>query len=177
MMRIGRSLPVGLFLTLSALGALIWFEATEQGQPPRTEAGAPIAVPARAGNTAISGPPNGHDAWFREILARPLFSPDRKPVVTSARTAAGLPRLTGIVVAGSRRVAIFAANAGGRPNVVEAGSQLGIYRVLDITDSSVTVAGPAGTSVIKPVFDPAAANAVKSPLAPPRPEPPRPVAK
>lgn len=88
--------------------------------------------------------------WLNEIMARPLFSPTRRPVET---TVSGLPRLTGIVVAGSERVAIFAAPANEHPIVAHAGTRVGAYEVQTIADDGVTVVGPGGTTLIRPIFD------------------------
>jgi hypothetical protein len=96
--------------------------------------------------------PDPHEDWFRQILARPLFNPDRRPIDSGVR---GLPRLTGIVVAGSQRVAIFAGPANGHPVLAQAGARIGVYQVRSIDDDGVTVVGPAGTSLVRPTFDPA----------------------
>ena len=78
---------------------------------------------------------------------------DRRPAASGARSVSGLPRLSGIIVAGGRKVAIFAAP--GKPIVAEEGLRLGAYEVTAISDSGVTVAGPEGTTVLRPLFDPA----------------------
>jgi hypothetical protein len=67
-----------------------------------------IARPGRDLTPDLSATPNRHEAMLHDVLARPLFNPDRRPVETGVADARGLPRLTGIVVAGSQRVAIFA---------------------------------------------------------------------
>lgn len=160
----GRMMPIGLSLLFTILCAVIGVEVMAQRQAQQSDQAVPIIAPVRPDSPAISQPPDQRSAWFREILARPLFSPDRKPVAANARSAAGLPRLTGIVVTGTRRVAIFAGSSGGHPTVVEAGSEIGVYHVMDIADGTVTVAGPEGTTVIKPVFDPTSPAVVKAPL-------------
>ena len=125
---------------------------------------------------SVAGPADQHDAWFKETLSRPLFSPDRRPIGPEARTIRGLPRLTGIIVDGTRRVALFAAPPGGRPTVAEAGSHIGAYEVRDVADAGVVVMGPEGTTLIRPLFDPAPAPAPRVP-APARPEPARAIPK
>jgi hypothetical protein len=97
-----------------------------------------------------SGALGRRDAWLQEILARPLFNSSRRPAEGGMR---GLPRLTGIVLAGSRQVAIFEGRSGDHPIVVEAGGHVADYEVIAITGGSVTVAGPDGKTLIKPVFD------------------------
>jgi hypothetical protein len=132
---------------------------------PNTRAAGPQSDPA-------AGPQSDIDARVGEVLARPVFSPDRRPVATGTRTAAGLTRLTGIVITGSRKVAIFAAQAGGRPVVAEEGSHISAYELKAISDTGVTVVGPTGTMVMAPLFDPSPPPAPKRPLPAPA-QPPK----
>nr|WP_294529035.1 hypothetical protein [uncultured Rhodopila sp.] len=142
----------------------------------------PDAMPGRVG-PAVSGggsagaageAPGRRDVRLAAILARPLFSPDRRPAASAARSVSGLPRLTGIVVTGSRKLAIFAGP--GKAMVAEEGVRLGAYEVTAISDAGVTVAGPEGTTVLRPIFDPASPPAAKA-AAFQRPEPPKPATK
>jgi len=91
------------------------------------------------------------------ILARPLFSSTRRPAADApsgpAPSPASLPRLTGIMVHGVARSAIFAATGGGRPVVVQAGGQVGGYTVQSIDAGQVTLGGPGGSQVLRPTFD------------------------
>jgi hypothetical protein len=121
---------------------------------------------------SAAGPQSAIDARVGEVLARPVFSPDRRPVATSTRSATGLTRLTGIVITGSRKVAIFAAQAGGRPVVAEEGSRISAYELKAISDTGVTVVGPTGTMVMAPLFDPAPPPPPKRPLPAPS-QPPK----
>lgn len=111
------------------------------------------------------------------ILARPLFSPDRRPAASGARSVSGLPRLAGIVVTGSRKVAIFAAPAGGKPVVADEGGRLGAYDVRAINEDGVTVVGPEGALVLRPIFDPAPPAPVRKTVQPARVEAPKPSAR
>jgi hypothetical protein len=134
-----------------------------------------ISVALRQGPMDAEAAPDRHSDWQREILARPLFSPTRRPVETAA--VSGLPRLTGIVVTGSERIAIFAAPANEHPIVAQAGAHVGAYEVKTIADTGVTVVGPGGTTLIRPIFDVARpASSVPPPaLTPvPRAQPTRP---
>jgi hypothetical protein len=111
--------------------------------------------------------------WLNEIMARPLFSPTRRPVEA---TFSGLPRLTGIVVGGSERVAIFAAPANEHPIVAHAGTR--VEEVQTIADDGVTVAGLGGTTLIRPIFDVARPASPAPPGTPaPRVQPARPAAR
>jgi hypothetical protein len=151
MIALGRAAPIGLSAMAAALACVIALEAATWRQPVPASPAQPTkaAGPNRA-PTAVG--PNPHDDWFSQILARPLFNPDRRPIESGVR---GLPRLTGIVVAGSQRVAIFAGPSNGRPVLAQAGARIGAYEVRSIDDEGVTLVGPAGTSLVRPAFDPA----------------------
>jgi hypothetical protein len=150
MTRFGRTGSFPLLAVLAALCVVIASEIlrwTPTAPPPSP------AVAAIGGGNApgdVSKSPGRRDAWLQETLERPLFSSARRPSEAGMK---GLPRLAGIVLDGSRRVAIFAGPSGGRPVLAQAGSHVGAYEVLAITDVGVTVAGPDGTTLIKPVFD------------------------
>jgi hypothetical protein len=130
----------------------------------------PAPIMVAGGPSAAAVPRDQRDGRLGVILARPLFSPDRRPAASAARSVSGLPRLTGIVVTGSRKVAIFAAP--GKAIVAEEGLHVGAYDVTAISDSGVTVVGPEGTTVLRPLFDPATPAVAKAPVmqrsAPPK---------
>jgi general secretion pathway protein N len=117
----------------------------------------PVVAGVRAGGERLARADDGE----KVVLARPLFSPDRRPLVAAAHSVSGLPRLSGIVVSGARKVALFAGP--GRTIVAEEGLRVGAYDVVAISDSGVTVAGPGGTTVLRPVFDPALPAAARAP--------------
>ena len=169
---IRQEATIVLSLLLCALCAGIYVEIAtpRQWRPEAPVRRAPML--ARTDLASVAEPTGQHDAWFKETVSRPLFSPDRRPIGPEARTIRGLPRLTGIIVDGTRRVALFAAPQGGRPTVAEAGSHIGAYEVRDVADAGVVVMGPEGTTLIRPLFDPAPAPAPRA-LTPPRPEPAR----
>jgi general secretion pathway protein N len=104
------------------------------------------------------------------ILARPLFSPNRKP---PADEVAGQPagpdlndvRLTGIVVAADRRLAIFAL-PGAKALVRGEGETVNDWRLDTITPHQVVLSGPAGTRTLQPKID---ASVVRRAPGPPRP--------
>jgi hypothetical protein len=114
-----------------------------------------------------AAPTTRRDVRLGAILARPLFSPDRRPAAAGARSISGLPRLSGIIVAGGRKLAIFAAP--GKPIVAEEGLRVGAYDVTAISDLGVTVAGPEGATLLRPLFDPAPPVAVAKGAAMQRP--------
>jgi general secretion pathway protein N len=170
----GRGEWVALMVLGMILSGTIAFEiAGPEAQP--SFAPANIVIPVRDVQPNVVQPPDQHGAWLSEILARPLFSPERRPVgiVSDVR---GLPRLTGIIVSDSRRIAIFASASGDHPIVGEVGTRIGVYEVQAVDDSGVTVLGPGGTSVIRPLFDSGPPPAKRTP-PPPIPVPPRAQAK
>jgi hypothetical protein len=134
----------------------------------------PVPAVPGAGSAGAAEPVGQRDARVTAILARPLFSPDRRPAASAARSVSGLPRLTGIVVTAGHKVAIFATP--GKAVVAEEGVRLGAYEVTAISDSGVTVAGPEGTTMLRPVFDPSPPPATKAAMFQ-RPELPKPAAK
>ncbi len=153
MRSIGRGWLLSVLLLGPVLCAVIGLEIADR-RSPQADTRIHAAAPLSEAKASLTEPPNQRAAWLSEILARPLFSPDRRPVEVAARSLRGLPRLAGIVVSGSQRIAIFAAPSGGAPLVVEAGARVGAYDVRNVADTGVTVVGPGGTTVVRPIFDP-----------------------
>lgn len=165
----GRGLFAILVAAILGLAGVIAAEVTVgSAVAPVEAAGRVAAAPA----PAIGDPAAGERqraVRVTEVLARPLFSPNRRPLASVGKTQNGLSRLTGVVITDGRKLAIFAPASGGRPVVAEEGSHLGVYEIRTITGQGVTVAGPEGVLMIRPVFDPAEPK----PAPPARPEPPR----
>jgi general secretion pathway protein N len=172
MMAFGRGLQIGLSAMSAGLCLVIALEVSAWRRDASSAGTARPAVAKLPGREAAPAGLDQHEAWLNQILARPLFNPDRHPVGGGAG-AQGLPRLTGIIVAGSQRVAIFAAPANGHPIIAQAGGRIGAYEVQTVADEGVTVVGPEGTSMVRPAFDstrPVAAAArpgVPQPIFPP----------
>ena len=151
---------------------LVWRSEPEDAALVRPLPVAPAGAPV-----AQAEPSERRDERLAVILARPLFSPDRRPTASGARSISGLPRLAGIVVTGSRKVAIFAASPGGKPVVADEGGRLGAYEVKAIREDGVTVVGPEGAMVLRPLFDPAPPAPMARTVQPARVETPRPPAR
>jgi hypothetical protein len=117
--------------------------------PPAAPAASPASAPAV----------DREREWVATVLARPLFSPDRRPSPEAAAVATagpnGLPRLTGTLVAPFERSAIFAA-AGRDPIVVHEGARIDAYTVMSIEAGQVRLRGPEGTRILHPTFQPGA---------------------
>jgi hypothetical protein len=148
----GRFLPLALVCATTGLCLVIGLEIAGWWRGDET-------FPAAAARVADNMPPvqatatdasNQRESWLNEILARPLFSPERRPVEIGVR---GLPRLTGIIVSGTENLAIFAGPANGPSVIAQAGGRIGAYEVRSVADQGVTLTGPAGTTTIRPAFD------------------------
>ena len=128
-------------LTASAPGLAV---ATAPRQADPMDAPGPAAVPEdRTG------------AWLATTLARPLFDPRRRPAAEAAAPAAGLPRLTGVVVGAFGSAAIFEGQGGGRSLSVREGDALHDYVVHSIAPGEAILVGPAGRVVLRPAIAPA----------------------
>jgi hypothetical protein len=166
---------LGLGIALLALSSIVALEIIGRQSTPDRLSSRTAPVSARQSPNTIE-PANQIDGMLRDILARPVFSPDRRPAASNARVTNGLSRLTGIVVTGSQKTAIFASPTAGRPVIAEEGGHVGAYEVVEITRAGVTVSGPDGTKVITPIFDLAAPPPAK-PTPPARTEKPKAPAK
>lgn len=119
----------------------------------------PVVTSSPTVNVPASPVPPERDQtreWIATVLARPLFSPTRRPPAESreaSSTVSGLPRLAGIIVGPSGRSAIFAGEP--RPVVVPEGGRINGYIVSSIDAAEVKVAGPEGLLTIHPSFQPA----------------------
>jgi hypothetical protein len=114
------------------------------------------------------------------ILARPLFSPTRRPPEAAAtdhsETSLNDMRLTGILITPDQRLAIFAP-AGGKPLVRAEGDMISDWRIDSIAGQSVSLIGPTGTTTLEPKADPnlVRVTGAQQKMAPP-PQPAAPVA-
>jgi len=131
------------------------------GTPGESTAQAVLPGRASAPVGAITGDGVPAD-WIATALARPLFSPTRRPPAQAATRATGpvgLPRLTGVMTGPFGRRAIFAGPEGGKPLVVQTGDSVGNYRVQGIENGLVILNGPDGTRRLRPSFTAAATDA------------------
>jgi hypothetical protein len=147
--------PAGLALAvlLATLGGLVAWELAGAARDtgPLLVMGPPPALgPLRtAARTGTSRAPE----WVKTILARPLFSPSRRPPAVASAGALGPARLAGIVVSASSRQAIFAPAGDGKPIAITEGGRVGAYVVTSIKPDQVVVVGPDGEHRLHPAFD------------------------
>ena len=156
----GRGILASLLLILAAavMGGIMAFELGQRmpdgdAMVPATATRLPApAAPALmpAGDADVAS----HRAV--EALARPLFSPGRRPapqtVAVPLAAAASVPRMTSVIVTPVGRRAVFLSGAG-KPVVVTEGERIGGYPVKLIEAGRVTLSGPNGTRVVSTVFD------------------------
>ena len=148
--------PALLILTAGVLGGII---ALELGQRmPDSDAMVPATATRPAAPTAPAPASlldaDGAAGRVTAVLARPLFSPGRRPAAQAAAGPAGtaaLPRMSAVIVTPEGRRAIFASGADSFV-VVSEGGRVGAYDVRSIEVGRVTLAGPDGTRVVTPEF-------------------------
>lgn len=152
-----RGIVGACFLAGAALAGAIALET----QPPAVDA---TVRPARsAAGSMLADRQASADAvtdqlrrWVAISLARPLFNPDQRPIASAAAVsdaAAGLPRLSGIMITQTGRRAIFAATGAGKPQVVAEGGTIGGNVVQSITIEEVVLIGPDGRHNLHLTFD------------------------
>ena len=94
-------------------------------------------------------------------LARPLFSSTRRPAQSATDDGAGDTdlsdkRLTGIVTAPGRHIAIFAVNDA-KPLILAEGETVSGWRIETIGPIEVSLSGPGGSKTLRPKPDPSLA--------------------
>lgn len=112
-------------------------------------------IPRAAARVAHRARPAPLDALLATILARPLFSPTRRPAKSGGQDASAIisKRLAGIVIEAHRRLAIFAV-AGARSLILTEGEAVDGWRVEHITPQQVSLKGSSGIEVLRPRLDP-----------------------
>ncbi|WP_428390404.1 hypothetical protein [Lichenicoccus sp.] len=122
--------------------------------PPST----PIAVSAGVAAPALQ-------EWTQTILARPLFSPSRRPGHAAAVSTV-VPRLAGIIIDAKGARAIFASPGDARAIIVGAGAHAGPYLIRAVAASGVSVIGPNGPQMLHPSYDQDSSAGAASPAPP-----------
>ncbi len=148
-----RAVIAGLLTGVTALSATF---AWELGTISPSEQPAAPRRPTADATISTANIPDRTPEWVATILARPLFSPDRRPAAETvaaqgARLPEGLPRLSGVIVSPFGRSAIFASD-GRKPLVVHEGGRLDAWMVQAIDIGAVKISGPAGVRTLHPTF-------------------------
>ncbi len=118
-------------------------------------------VPAHLSLAAVTAPAlervDDSPQRLNGMLARPLFSQNRRPPADTSLLVAGplesLPRLSGVIVSPVGGFAIFANTEGGKPIVVEEGGHIGSAVIEAIAAGQVTLRGPNGIVVLRPMSE------------------------
>lgn len=159
-----------LSLATVLLGAFA-FDTGDGAPPPPTSAStAATALPPHPAQAPEDG------SRVAVIMARPLFSPTRRPALAdtttpqagpSAPAATAPPRLAGIIVSATSRAAIFVRGDDGGSLVLSEGGHIGEETVLRIEPGVVTLEGPGGRRAVRTSIDTAL-----PPVQPPAPPSP-----
>lgn len=141
-----------------------------------------ILVALRLANTSIDGAPHavesapldlldpslvqtlsGFEIVATETLARPVFSPSRRPASAPAEPApASVPietsqplelTLAGVMISDAGRQALLVSPAAPSGEWVEVGSEVGGWRLVSVEAGSVEVTSPAGSRTIQLYVD------------------------
>ena len=145
-------LPRVLLGAIAALALLLVLEWVwpSGGAEGVTVSPAHVAAQARAPARAA----RDTSGWVAAILARPLFSINRRPPRVAARVAGaiqvGQARLAGIMITPSGKRAIFAPDGGGKPLVLAEGATVNESTIRRILPDGVVLA--SGT-VMHPTYD------------------------
>ena len=154
-----RLLVIGCLL----FGAVLLAEILLPSSNGITDVAAPRRPPIP--QVATPGKPPPIDDLLATVLARPLFSPTRRPEAgpgNAQATDLADKRLAGIVIDPERRLAIFAVN-GGKPLTLTVGETVDGWRIEQISATEVSLSGVGGTRTLQPKTDP---NLVRQPMAP-----------
>jgi hypothetical protein len=144
-----------LFCGCVLFGTVIFLELDPGPAGEKTVIATPDPLPA-----AHAGHPHQmrqFENLVRVILARPLFSPTRRPSDDSGGRDEALvdlsgTRLTGIITLPSLRIAIFARD-GKKPVALTEGDSVGAWRIEKITPTTVALRGPGGARELAPKSD------------------------
>ena len=153
-----------------ALTALLITELTLEPPPDQPPTPGPLLIRSTGATRRTDDASRSADI----ILARPLFTTDRRPptetFAPSAPDIVEIPLLSGTVIAGNRRVAMIVLPGAQRPTSVQEGERVGRFLVLRIGPGEVTADGPRGLVALRVSTigapDPAAAAAAQPPKDP-----------
>ncbi len=140
-----------------ALAGLLFLELYSAMEPPDLQArhSGPVASQSQIlQDRNVAAPQPEVSALRRIILSRPLFEPTRRPPAIQAQDPTApmeIPRLSGIMVTPTEKIAVFAP-AIGAPIIVNQNGRFGPFTVLAISGDSVTIKGPAGVIVLSANF-------------------------
>jgi hypothetical protein len=153
-----RTLGLLCSLLMAVITLELWYGSGGDGGAGGETTGAVRAAPQAAAHGAE--PQGSPDQWEAVVLARPLFSPDRRPGRGPGAGAAGadptLPRLAGIIASPAEAVAIFQGAGGAKPVVAQHGGMVDGWKVMTIAVDEVILRKANNQVALMPQFDGAA---------------------
>jgi type II secretory pathway component PulC len=145
-----RPANIALVIVNLALAGVLFLQLRDSADDSAAQAApmVPSVVSAGAppGTMAARQDRSDRTALVTEIVAKPVFSPARRPDPTAAVT--GQPptmlRLVGVVLSGTRRIALVQVADEPRPRRVAEGEQVGGYRIDGIRSDRIRIRGSDG---------------------------------
>ncbi|MGE5097629.1 MAG: hypothetical protein ACM3SO_21005, partial [Betaproteobacteria bacterium] len=147
-----RPLIAGLAVLGTALAVLLAFEIVDASRSTIPAGPVKPAMPASAKllpATVAVAP----EQAYPEVVARPLFTPTRRPAPPQAVAAAqafnrGQFQLLGVIMAGNSKTAMLREKSNGKIHRVEQGREVNGIKVASIDREAVTLAQGGETEVV-----------------------------
>lgn len=147
-----RPLIAGLALLAAALALLLAFEIAESNRsriPVGTTRPA-VAAQAKLLPSVASAPA---EQSYPEVVARPLFTPTRRPAPAQAVVAApafvrGQFQLLGVIIVGNNKTAMLREKTSGKVHRLEVGREVNGIRLASIDRDTVTLAQGSESEVV-----------------------------
>lgn len=155
-------LALGAFSAMASILSVVLILELDSSDPASDAPLPPASGPPPGGTVSTTPQFPPHARWVEVILERPLFNKDRRPVSPTATPSsadtsrAPLPRLSGVIVSGTDRSAIFSPAGPGKPVVAREGGEVFGFIVQTIGAGQVTLMGNDGPRLLKPSPDPQA---------------------
>lgn len=160
-----------LFVGAVSLGLLVGLELIAGAGVETPAEPATAGLAAKTPQLAHKQPPNIQE-WTATVMARPLFSPTRRPVGTGSAGDATPPRLTAVLITPAQRLAIFVPAGEGKPLTLTEGGRIGPFLLQAIEDGQVTLAEANKERVVRPSFASSDLPAIGNRGLVPKPRPP-----
>jgi hypothetical protein len=150
-----RALALLCGVLVAVLTAELWYGSDGDRGTSGEIAGTLRAAPEAAAHGAQ--PEDSPDQLVTVVLARPLFSPDRRPARgpgAGARAAdPALPRLAGIIASPVEAVAIFQGAGGTKPVAARHGEMVEGWKVMTIAVDQVILRKANNQIILMPQFE------------------------